>query len=205
MNHVVAVAAPIGGGKTSLVKAIAGQLNHAAIIFFDHYEKMTGLSAQDLEKWIDRGTNCHNFPVPGLADDLKKLKQGQSVFDPVAKTEIKPTRYIIFEMPMGREYPDTAGHIDLLVWIDLPLEVALARKLKEYTGNFLARSGDPNPRMFISWLDLYLENYLKVVRRVLLIQQQKVGGSADIIIDGMSDIDSMARQAAGEIVARLPG
>ena len=204
MNHVIAVAAPIGGGKTSLVKAIANQLNHAATIFFDRYEKITGSPAQDLENWIEQGAAFHDFPVPGLSEDLRKLKLGESVFDPVTKTEIRPTKYIVFEMPLGKEHAGTAGFIDLLIWIDIPLDMALARKLKEFTGNFLAGAGDQNPRKFLAWMDVYLDNYLRVVRRVLQIQQQKVGSNADIILDGMKDMDWMARQATEEILARIP-
>ncbi len=204
MNHVIAVAAPIGGGKTALVKAIANRLNDSATIFFDHYEKITESPVQDLKKWIAEGASFDDFPVPGLADDLKKLKQGESVYNPLTRTNAGPARYIIFEMPLGKEQKETAGYIDLLIWIDIPPEIALAQKLKEFTGDFLAGVIDPNPGKLIVWMDKYLDNYLKVVRKVLQIQQQKVSRNADIIIDGMRDIETMALQATREILARIP-
>jgi uridine kinase len=198
------VAGPIGGGKTSFVKAVARQLNNSATVFFDHYEKITESPAQDLESWIKNGAVFNDFPVPGLSDDLKKLKQGESIVDPVTQAEIRPTRHIVFEMPLGKEHGDTAGYIDLLIWIDIPLDVALARKLKEFTGTFAGRADELDPQKFIAWVDQYLDNYLKVIGRVLQIQQQKVRRNADIIIDGRKDIDWMVRQATEKILARLP-
>jgi uridine kinase len=204
MNHVIAVAAPIGGGKTALVKAIANRLDDSATIFFDHYEKITESPVQDLEKWIAKGASFDDFIVPGLADDLKKLKQGESLFNPLMKTNTGPARYILFEMPLGKEQNETAGYIDLLIWIDIPPDIALAQKLKEFTGDFLAGVNDLNPGKLVAWMDKYLDNYLKVVRKVLQIQQEKVSRNADIIIDGMMDIDAMALRATKEILARIP-
>lgn len=204
MNYVIAIAAPIGGGKTSLVKAIAKQLNNSSTIYFDHYEKITESPAQDLEKWIENGASFDDFSVPGLAGDLDKLRQGKSVLNPLTKTAVRPARYILFEMPLGKEHKETAEYIDLLIWIDIPLDIALARKLKEFTGDFKARPDAPNPGKFIIWMDEYLDNYMKVVRKVLQIQQQKVSRNADIIIDGMGDINSAALLATKEILARIP-
>ena len=69
MSKIIAVAAPIGGGKTSLVKAIANRLDDAAMLFYDHYEKATGQPVHDLEQWINNGADFNEFTIPGLADD----------------------------------------------------------------------------------------------------------------------------------------
>ena len=37
MSYIVAVAAPVGGGKTSLVKAIAEQIGDASTLHYDDY------------------------------------------------------------------------------------------------------------------------------------------------------------------------
>ena len=41
MNYVIAVAAPVGGGKTSYVREIARILEDASIVYYDHYENLT--------------------------------------------------------------------------------------------------------------------------------------------------------------------
>ena len=64
MNYVVAVAAPIGGGKTSLVKAIANELNDATTIHYDHYEKTTEEPVHNLMEWMKDGANFDDFIIP---------------------------------------------------------------------------------------------------------------------------------------------
>jgi uridine kinase len=204
MGSVVAVSAPIGGGKTTFVKAIAKQLRDAATIHFDHYERLTQEPADSLTEWMKKGANADDFIVPRLSDDLKRLRAGQSVIDPFTHEEITSTQHIVFEMPMGREHQDTARYIDLLIWIDIPLDLALARKLKEFTGSFLRENRDPLSKNFIAWMDRYLENYLKVVREVLQIQKQRVGATADIIIDGENRFETMVQQAVSEILKKIP-
>ena len=75
MSYVVAVAAPIGGGKTSLVNAIAKELEDAATIHYDHYEKITETSVQDLKLWMRNGADFDDFIIPNLANDLNRLKR----------------------------------------------------------------------------------------------------------------------------------
>jgi len=204
MGSVVAVSAPIGGGKTTIVKAIAKQLRDAAIIYFDHYERLTQEPVHSLAEWMKKGANADDFIVPNLSDDLKKLKSGESVIDPLTHEEITSKEYIIFEMPMGREHRDTARYIDLLIWIDIPLDLALARKLKEFTGSFLRENRDNLSKKFIIWMDQYLDNYLNVVREVLQIQKQRVSANADIIINGERRFETMVQQAVDKILDKIP-
>jgi len=153
---------------------------------------------------MKRGANVDDFIVPHLSNDLNKLKGGESVIDPLTNAEITSKKYIIFEMPMGKTHRDTARYIDLLIWIDIPLDIALARKLKEFTGSYLMKDKERMSEEFISWMDQYLDNYLNVVREVLKIQKQKVSTNADIIINGESRFETMVQHAVSEILAIIP-
>ena len=204
MRYVVAVAAPIGGGKTSLVKAIANKLKDATTIHYDHYENATEKPVHNLMEWMENGANFDDFIVPDLPNDLEKLKRGESVIDPLTNMEIASKKYIIFEMPLGKELKDTAKYIDILIWIEMPLDIALARKLKEFTGIFITKHKQETHKDCIIWLDNYLENYLKVVRDVLQIQKKKVSVNADIIIDGQSDFETLVQRATKEILNKIP-
>jgi uridine kinase len=204
MRYIVAVAAPIGAGKTSLVKAIANKLKDATTIHYDSYEKASEEPVQHLMQWIKNGANFDHFTVPNLATDLRKLKRGESVIDPLTTMEIPSHKYIIFEMPLGKEHKDTAEYIDLLIWIEIPLDIALARKVREFTGIFLAKHKQEMLRDSILWLDKYLENYLGIVRDVLQIQKKRVSVKADVVIDGQSDFETMVQLATREILNRIP-
>jgi hypothetical protein len=204
MSCIVAVAAPIGGGKTSLVHAIARELGDASTIHFDAYEKATSRPIQELRQWLEAGADIDAFSMPELSRDLARLKRGLSVAEPGTGREISPAKYLVFEMPLGKEHRATAAQIDLLVWIDLPLDIALGRKLKEFTGRFLAEYGAEKQRDCMVWLDGFLENYLGAVRDALELQQQRVPRHADVILDGRQDFETLVQRAVGAIRARLP-
>ena len=114
-----------------------------------------------------------------------------------------PRNYVVFEMPLGREYSATAPLIDLLIWVDVPLDVALARKLKEFTGSFLSRRQHA-PQEFVVWVDNYLDHYLTAIRDVLCIQEARVRANADVVVDGRNSLEAMVQQAMQEIVKRCP-
>lgn len=202
--HVIAVAGPIGGGKTSLVLALAHVLNDASILFYDNYEQTSKGSIDDIVRWMRDGADINHLDITRLADDLSKLKNGESVHDPLTQVEIPPKKFIILEMPLGREHKSAAPYIDLLIWIDTPLDIALARKIKEITNHFLKERREADGRDFVAWLHQYLDNYLRAVRELLQMQKERVGRNADIILDGRYDFETMLGQAVREIAARIP-
>jgi hypothetical protein len=91
----------------------------------------------------------------------------------------------------------------MLVWVDIPMDVALARKVKEFLNIFMTKYHPEALRDQIRWLDGYLDNYLHVVRRVLEIQKEQVGANADIVIDGSIDIESMSRFVRDAILEKV--
>jgi uridine kinase len=196
MSYVIAIAAPIGGGKTALANALAKALGNAPTIYFDHYERATESSIADLQEWINKGADFNEITAPDLWKDLAALKRGECITDPLTQAQIKPGKYIVFEAPLGREQRDTGQFIDLLVWVEVPLDVALARKVRE-----LAIKNTGNSPDFLLWLDGYLKNYLEVVRHVLLLQKQKVRVDADLIIDGEDRLEHMVRQIVDRIAS----
>jgi len=203
MSYVIAIAAPPGGGKTALVQALAAKLGDATSIHFDAYEIATSRPVAEIIQSIRDGEGYDDFASPQLAIDLAALKNGEAIITP-DEGPVEPAKYILFEMPMGREHGPTAHLIDLVLWIDLPLDVALVRKLREYIA-LAADDTDPaRARDFVAWLDGYLENYQSGVRDTLEVQRDRVGGTADMTIGGTMDPEAAAARVAAEIMARLP-
>jgi uridine kinase len=204
MSTIIAVAAPIGGGKTTIARAIAAKLPGAGAIYFDHYEEATGQPVQNLTDWLARGADFDAFVVPRLREDLERLRRGEAVRDPATNTETLAGRYIVFENPLGREAKSLAPFVDFLVWVDVPLDVALARKVKELVGGFRRENRPDQQAKRLAWLEQYLENYLEIVRDVLKIQQDRVAAHADVVLQGMRSLDEIAQEAADEIRRRFP-
>ena len=74
--------------------------------------------------WLARGADYDELPLGSLAADLARLKQGAP---PVGSERTRPL--ILFDTLVGRAHAATAPLIDRLVWIDIPLDIALARKI----------------------------------------------------------------------------
>jgi len=190
-RYVIAVAAPVGGGKTTLVNGLAKALNGACTIHFDHYEQLTELPVKD----VNEDDLFAHYRLPRLASDLKRLKRGLSIVDPGSGEEIDSARYIILELPLGRRLQDTAQLLDFVIWIDTPLDAALARKIRAFTLDVRASSQAGESQAFVNWLFGYLDSYLSDTRLLLESQQQLVAADADLRLNGLEQPDSLLQKA----------
>ena len=116
---------------------------------------------------------------------------------------VTPRKYIVLETQFGRAHSATAALIDLLIWIDVPLEVALARKLKAFAGEALREERPHAARDRLAWLEGYLGNYLALVRRLLVLQAERVRPQADLVLDGSGALEPMVARASEHILQRL--
>lgn len=165
--RVVGIVSCVGGGKSTLARALAERLGEASVIQFDHYEKITQQPVEEIRRWMRDGADPDALVIPGLAEDLQSLKSKH--------------KFVVFETPFGRRHAATGRHIDYQVWIDTPLDIALARKIRQFAAG--AGAAD-EARDFAAWLQVYLENYLDFVGELLRIQGATVRGESDLIVDG---------------------
>ena len=201
MSRVVAIAAPIGGGKTTFAEALSIALGGAAILHYDRYEIETKRPASRLLEWLRDGADFSAFEAPNLARDLKAIRNGEAVADPLTGRRVDPTDLVLLEMPLGREHAETARYIDFVIWIEVPPDIALARKIREYIARF-REERDPDG---LIWLDNFVANYLQVFREVLLVQAEKVRAGADLVLDGCDTGDALVERAVEAIQDRLSG
>ena len=181
---VIAIAGPPGSGKTALIDALS-RLTPTAALMLDGFETPADLmSPAVLAQWLKAGAHFDHFTVPGLAESLAALKAGHPVREPVSGRAVAPAPLILFEMPFGRAHPPTAPLIDLLVWLDTPLDVALAR-------NVLAWQAEGRPQ---HWLAAYMKEYLAVTRSVLKAQKAQIAPTADLTLDGLAPPPEAARK-----------
>lgn len=204
MSTVVAVAGPPGSGKTTFVTALVRRLGDACALFYDDYEKQTARPPEEIMRWLKDGADANALDIPGLAEDLGQLKQGNQITHSITGEVVSPGRYVIFEMPLGRQHGPTACNIDMLLWIEIPLDVALARNLRDMTRLILSEDTDDNHRSRMEWLGGYLDSYLGFVRETLEMQRERVATEADLVIDGCEDTDRMVATAAAAIEACRP-
>ena len=202
MAYVVGVAGVAGAGKSTLVRGLVQALGDAAAIHIDDYQRITREPIRAIVQWAERGGEFDEFKVPLLGEHLERLKRGEPVVDPLALREILPRKYIVFETLFGRAHRDTGRHIDFLIWVATPLDIALARNLRDLTRAAMNESG-PVSADRLTRLHHYVQHYIDEVRPLVLMQESRVRESADFSVDGSMDPDRIIENARREIVARL--
>lgn len=202
MGVVIAISGAPGSGKSTVSRALARALGDAAVVPMDDYEHMTRQSMEALADWAARGADVNELPVPLLDEHLGALKAGRPVTHPTTGEPVRPARYLVFETQFGRDHRATGRHIDLLVWLDTPREVALARTLRQLVAGALAApAGEQGARL--QWLGGYLDNYLALVRQLLVRQHERVRPGAELVVDGMGDPREIAAALRAEVVRRF--
>ncbi len=160
---------------------------------FDHYEDLTQLPLEEVKAWLHFGAEIADLSIPALTDDLMDLKHASSPAVPASGVAIQTAQFVFFETPFARCHLELDNLIDLAIWIDTPLDVALARNIREFMRQPELRS------KLSAWLPDYLDGYLDAVRDMLLMQQETVGRAADITLDGTADLATNLSIAEREI------
>ena len=218
-GFVVAVSSVSGGGKTTLVKRAAALLGAAALFFDDYSDGST--VPPDLPQWLRDGAIADEWKTPRFAQDVGALRQGRSVtvrqlgagadVDTLGRKSgdtVQPGQFVVIEEPMGRRRAEMAPHIDFVVVIDTPLEVALARRMLRDTastprGGVAAwLMGRRRDRRGLEYVRGFLEGYLEEGREVYQRVQDQAKASCDLILDGEADPSELARQLVEAVRAK---
>lgn len=201
MRRIVAISGAPGSGKSTLARGLADALGDATVVAMDHYEQATKQPIEAIARWMENGADYDALPIPLLADHLDALRQGRAVTDPATHEAIRPAAWILFETQFGRAHHATGRYIDLLIWLDTPHDIALARTLLKSTR--IARRDGQADAAQLAWTEGYLANYLAVVRQLVLMQKTRVGAGADIVLGGTQDPGALVAQARDAILQRL--
>lgn len=199
-NYVIAISSVSGGGKTTLVRRTADLLKGVAL-FFDDYASVSEYPP-DIRKWIERGADVNEWETPQFAQDLAALRKGTSIVSPIDGASILPSEFIVIEEPMGRERAEMAPFIDFVAVIDIPLEIALTRRLLRDLGpisleNIEKASKEQLAEGFIevvTYLEDYLSGYLDAGRDLYIAVQERAKENCDLELNGCLSVDELAQQ-----------
>ena len=184
---VVVVSGTSGAGKSTVVDGVASMVSatgrRAVALHFDDYADVTQLPG-DLLDWLRRGADPDGWRADRLESTLLTC---------IAESE--PGTLIIVEDPFGRVRRSIRYVVDLAIHIDLPLGVALARRLLR---DFLPETGglaDADP------LREYLADYLRGGGAAYSTIDRMAREASDVILDGSGDRSELLARALGEIAA----
>ncbi|MGG1515727.1 hypothetical protein ABE504_09965 [Paenibacillus oryzisoli] len=172
---VAAVAAVSGGGKTTVVRALQKKLACSQALYFDNYEFD---SPEDICAWVERGANMKEWGLTPLVEDLQNVLSGKG----------RAVDYVFLDYPFAYLHDDMSGCIDLAVFIDTPLDVAMARRiLREYKNSSIDRA--------ITDASHYLTRGRRAYEEMLVT----VKPSSDFIIDGCLPVQDIVNEVVAQI------
>lgn len=171
---IIAIAAVTAGGKTTVVKEIKKRLLKVKTLHFDDYS-FEG-EVDDFYLWTMLGADYSVWNlIPLLQDVLEAKESGE--YD-----------YLILDYPFAYCHEQLAKYIDCAIFIDTPLDIAMARRvlrdMKDATGEEIR-----------SDMEMYL-NYARVVYVQML---KDILPSSDYVLDGAKTPEELAEEIIGLI------
>jgi len=173
---VISVAAQSGGGKTTIVTTLKQRLDNSVVLFWDDYGDEV-----DPDCDINDVQDYNEWNTKPLAMDIERLQNEQ--YD-----------YIILDYPFGYLNECVGKYINLTVFIDTPLDVALARRIRrDYTN----RSQESDfgladvEELSLVGLDKELEWYLTRSRPTYVGFNEAHKAVSDLIVDGTKAPDEI--------------
>lgn len=172
--RIIAVAAVTAGGKTTVVKELLKILPNAAALYFDDYD-FAG-AVDDFYKWTIAGADYNVWNLEPLKNDICKI---------MARNEYE---YLLLDYPFAYCHDDIKQYINTAIFIDTPLDIALARGI-------LRDMKNSSTEDITNWLEYYLNRV-----RVAFVQMQKdILPVSDYVIDGNKSIEEIVK----DIVVKL--
>lgn len=178
---VISVNSVSGGGKTTLATALHQSLPRSALYCFDEFDD-SNIYPKDFYAWSRRGADVTEFDCPGMRNAVDaEIRKGSAT-------------QIILDYPFGRRHPRFADIIDLAVYIDTPLDVAMARRiLRDYDVGM-----HKSPAEAMKRLRGDLKHYIAKARYPYL-ETLKDRDRSDLVLDGWGKLEEMKT----EVISRL--
>lgn len=162
---VIAIAAVSGGGKTTVTNQLNEMLPCSKALYFDDYE-FSGPS--DICNWVEMGADYNEWILTPMINDLNFLLSDKT----------QSLSYILLDYPFAYKNHEMAKFIDYTIFIDTPLDIAMARRILR---DFKDASIDN--------VQGNMNFYLSHGRMVYLEALTTIKPNSDLLIDGSLPID----------------
>lgn len=165
---VVAIAAVSGGGKTTITRRLQQTLPNVEALYFDDYDYDAASGIDDVCAWVEDGADYELWDLQPLVQQLDNLLSGID----------RPLDYIFLDYPFAYQQLQMRQFIDYAIFIDTPLDIALARRiLRDF-------SQVPSDTIHAD-----MQGYLMRGRQAYLYMLSTIKPNSDLIIDGSLPFD----------------
>ncbi|MCH5286774.1 MAG: hypothetical protein J1E43_05080 [Christensenellaceae bacterium] len=163
---VIAIAAVTAGGKTTVVHELKRRLPRAAALHFDDYS-FDG-EVEDYYQWVLDGANYNVWDLTPLEKDIQSIRNN-GLYE-----------YLLLDYPFAYQHSLIKDDIDCAIFIDTPLDIAMARRV-------LRDDRDATAEKICNDMEMYLQ-----YSRAAYVQMLKdILPSSDYVIDGTKSLDAI--------------
>ncbi len=175
---VIAIAAVTAGGKTTVVNELRKRLPRCTSLHFDDYT-FEG-EVEDFRQWVLDGADYNVWNLAPLKADIEEISRSGK-YD-----------FLLLDYPFAYLNSMIRDYIDCAVFIDTPLDIAMARRVLR---DMKDASADEIRKEMEFYLDFSRIAYVQMLEAVL--------PSSDYVVDGSKDVESVANDILDIIQDRL--
>lgn len=173
---VFSINAVSGGGKTTIANELKNKLPNCEVLYFDDYDFDVKSGIDDICRWVEDGADYALWDLERFVQEITALMQ-------------KPLDYIILDYPFGYRQKQISKFINYSIFIDTPLDIAMARRiLRDFDFKSAEEVFDD-----MKW-------YINRGRSTYLYGQKTGKSDADLIIDGGLPVSEIVNM----IIENLP-
>lgn len=173
---VIAIASISGGGKTTVAEKLNEELPNSKALFFDEYD-LEG--PENVLDWMNRGSNYNEWNLTPFVKDLEELLT-------------ESLDYIVLDFPFSYQHAQTHSSINFSVFIDTPLDIALARRtIRDFQ--------DSSAENIVE----AMKHYNSHGRQAYLEMLYTIKPSADVIVDGSQSVAKIVSLIAENVSRNL--
>lgn len=171
---IVAIAAVTAGGKTTTINELKKRFPKVKSLHFDDYS-FEG-EVEDFHSWVLNGADYNIWNLKPLEEDILKIKaSGES-------------DYLLLDYPFAYRHDLISKYIDYAIFIDTPLDIAMARRVLR---DMKDASADE--------IRTEMEVYLKYARVAYIQMLKDILPSSDHVIDGAKELEEIVNEIAVHI------
>ena len=166
---VIAVAGVTAGGKTTTINELKKKMKSAKSLHFDDYN-FEG-EVDDFHQWVMAGADYNVWNLEPLKKDILKLKEDNEV------------QYILLDYPFAYKNDWIKPFIDCAIFIDTPLDIAMARRVLRDMCNATGDEIREDMRLYLKYARIAYEEMLNTILP-----------NSDYVIDGSMQSIEIVKQ-----------
>lgn len=194
MSCVIALSGTMGSGKSTLAAQAAATLPRTVVLTEDDFCTATHQSLSDVAAWWRRGGDVAEIDLSAVIRHLQGL---------LHLTDESRPQFVLLETQFGRLHPQLGPWIHRQCWIEVPPDVALARKFAQLAADLNQEPIPPHEALL--WLHDFCRSYLSTTRPMFEQQRLRLRSVADTCLDGLAPPVQVLDQLLAAMVAPAAG